>query len=63
MADIVATRRVLQAATALIASARAHLERLSIKLSKAQETLQQANIAYRDSLRFITPAPDPFDEG
>jgi hypothetical protein len=71
MADIIATRRVLRAARDQMATARAHLRLLSVKVSQTLLTLQRAKAAYRDSLRFIGAmeggtrfdGADPADKG
>jgi hypothetical protein len=69
MADIIATLRVMRSARDQIAADRARLRLLSVKVSETLLTLQRANIAYRDSLRLISPVqpaqrlaePDPLD--
>ena len=69
MADIIATRRVLQSTMDQIVSDRAHLRSLAIKLSNTLGTLRRAHAAYRDSIQFIGPMPthraaqDIADEG
>jgi hypothetical protein len=56
VADFIATRRELQATNRQIAADQKHLRGLLIKLVDTLRTLQRANVAYCDSLRFVSPS-------
>jgi hypothetical protein len=56
MANIIATRKVLEAATSQIERDMAHLRDLSRSLTKTRQALQRANLAAFDSLRFFGTA-------
>lgn len=56
MANIIATRKVLEAATSQIERDIAHLRDLSRSLTKTRQALHRANLAASDSLRFLGTA-------